>query len=262
MKRPNTRLAIALATLAVWIAITVLGAGVGHPGHRSLEDLASTGIAWQVVAAALVLVGVIAWQRWRDLGFRAPDPGTLHLLWFPAALLLLLLVCALMFGLPPAGVMLIVLTNSLLVGVSEEVMFRGILYRALRDRLAIWPAIGWTTGAFGGVHILNGFVTGAFGPAALQAILAACSGLLLIAIFLRTGSLWVAILFHGLWDGLLFLMVLGAKDMTDTTATEATEAATSGSLLPLLLILPNLLYGIWLLLGINRDTPPGDRQPA
>lgn len=261
-ERPGNRIAIALLTLVAWVLVTFLGAKVQLPGEPSLDDLVTRGIAWQIVLAGALLVGVILWRRWRDIGFVAPERGTLRLLWLPMLMILLQLGFALLLGLPSAGVILLVLVNTLFVGFSEETMFRGVLYRALRGRMGIWPAILLVSVAFGGVHVLNGFITGVFAAAALQALMAACSGLLLMAIFLRTGSLWVAIVYHALWDAATFVVTLGASDRVAGTADRATEAAGANGaaafVLPFLMVLPNLLYALWLLRSVHRSPPPGD----
>ena len=252
------RIGIACGTLIAWVAVTVFGAGVLDEPVE-LEDIATQGIAWQIALAGVLLVCVIAWRGWRDLGFRAPAPGTLKLLWLPALIVLAMFGLAAALGLPAPGVMLLVLVNTLLVGFSEEVMFRGVLFGALRERMRPWPAILWTTGAFGLVHVLNGFLTGSFVLAMMQALAAFCTGLMLMAILLRTGSLWVAILVHALWDCATFLVVVSAGAMSDFEELQAAGGIelTPGLLvLPLLIVLPNLIYGLWLLRGSRVEAVP------
>lgn len=262
----GNRLGLALVTLAAWVAITFFGAKLLLPGERSLDEIVTTGIAWQIVLAALLLVAVIRWQGWADLGFRAPKPGTLRLLSLPGLIIALFLGLTVLLGTPGTAVVLLVLANTLVVGFSEETMFRGILYRALRTRMTIWPAILLTTAMFGGVHVINGFITGDFGSAAIQAVLAGCSGLMLMAVFLRTGSLWAAIVVHGLWDFATFVLGLANGASPNVAGPGPTEMAADGSasayLAPLLVILPNLVYGLWLLRSVGRVPPPGDRPPG
>ncbi|WP_081979506.1 CPBP family intramembrane glutamic endopeptidase [Pseudooceanicola atlanticus] len=261
-ERPGTRLGIALMALLAWVAITFVGAKVLLPGERTLDEIVTEGIAWQIVLAGAILVGVILWRRWRDIGFRAPEPGTLKLLWLPMLMVLLQFSWALLFGLPATTVILLVLLNTFFVGFSEETMFRGLLYRAVRGHVRIWPAILLVSAAFGSVHVLNGFITGEFAGAAMQATMAACSGLLLMAIFLRTGSLWVAIIYHALWDAATFLLSLGASAHNTGAETAATTGGLATFILPLVMVLPNLLYALWLLRHVHREVPPGDQMPG
>jgi len=251
------RIAVALATLAGWTAVTLFGALLILPPGTELQDLATRGVAWQIVLAAGLVLAVVRWRGWRDIGFRRPAPGTLRLLWLPGLVLSMLFGAAFALGPPPAGAALMVAANSMLVGLSEETMFRGVLYRALRGRLAIWPAILATSAAFGAVHVMNGAITGDFGAAAAQACMAAATGLLLMAILLRTGSLWTVIVFHGLWDCATFLIVLGAGQQGAEPPPEA-----GGLLMPVLLVLPGALYALWLLRKVHKGPVPGDPMPT
>ena len=259
---PSTnRVGWAVITLVLWTAITFGGAELLGPGTQSLDALVTHGIVWQIVLAGMMLVGMIAWRGWNDLGFRAPDCGTLKLLWLPTLLVALQFLAAFLIGLPDITMILLILLNTAFVGFSEETMFRGVLYRALRGRMRIWPAILLTSAMFGAIHVLNGFITGDFESPIVQAILAGCSGLLLMAIFLRTGSLWVAIVWHALWDAATFLV---ARVASELDAPDGGEIADPGgwemTLVPLALVLPNLLYALWLLRRVHRAPPAGDRQ--
>ncbi len=102
-----------------------------------------------------------------------------------------------------------------MVGFSEEVMFRGFLLSALRGVMGVWPAVILSSVLFGAVHVTNGFITGAWGPAVVQASMAAMSGLAFAALRVRTGSLWPGIVLHGLWDAGLFFMSLSATAMAE-----------------------------------------------
>ena len=124
-------------------------------------------------------------------------------------------------------------------------MFRGVLLRATLERMSIWAAIGLNMVLFGGVHAFNGFITGDFGAAAPQSLAAAMSGLVFIAIVLRTGSIWPAIVYHGLWDCALFLIGLAAKGSGAGGAAGALPAY--GALLPMALNLPNFLFALFVL---------------
>nr|WP_280922894.1 DUF2171 domain-containing protein [Rubellimicrobium aerolatum] len=151
-------------------------------------------------------------------------------------------------GLPPAPVVAILLVNTVLVGFSEEVMFRGFLYSGLRDRLRPWPAIWAVTLLFGALHTLNALVTGHLLDALQQSGNATLIGLALLAIRLRTGSIWPAVLVHASWDfGLLLLAQASGPPPPDLQLSLAQRALAT---LP---ILPLGLWGLWLLRGVGRD---------
>jgi membrane protease YdiL (CAAX protease family) len=206
----------AFGLLLLWLVVPPL-ASPSAPATGNIIEIVSRGILPSLAMACLLLGGAAALLRWRGLGLGRPRPGTLRLLWLPGLYLLLTAALLATTGLPPAGFMLIVLVNMLLVGLSEELMFRGFLYSGLRDRLSLWPAAILTSALFGMVHVLNVAVTGHLRLALLQSVSAAMLGLLLLALRLRMGSLWPAILLHAFWNFGLLLLGRDAIPPTRTT---------------------------------------------
>jgi membrane protease YdiL (CAAX protease family) len=97
-------------------------------------------------------------------------------------------------GLPILGYGLVWLLVFLMVGVSEEVMYRGFLQATLTRALGFWPAAILVSIFFGVGHIGNPGET-----------FVGVSGVMIRALFycllLRlTGSLWAGIGFHAAWD--------------------------------------------------------------
>jgi hypothetical protein len=72
----------------------------------------------------------------------------------------------------------------------EEIFFRGFLYRILRGRLGLWPALVIDGALFGAVHVSSG------GPLAVALI--APLGFLLCLVYERSGSLYPCIALHAL----------------------------------------------------------------
>jgi membrane protease YdiL (CAAX protease family) len=248
----NRRLLLALGAFIIWTALTVIGGRLRAGGEAELVEGMIHGVNWVFPVAAAFLLAVVAWQRWDDLGLKtAPAPGSLRLLWLPALYIAAFLVLGASLGLPPLAVIAFVLINTFFVGLSEELMFRGVLLQGLRHSMAIWPAILITSLLFGAIHSLNVFTTGHLLSALMQSGAALLSGLLFIAIRLRTGSLWPAIIVHGLWDFGTFTLSAAGGQMASP------EVAPTGlqMLLPVLLVLPNALYALWLLRHAGRTHP-------
>jgi membrane protease YdiL (CAAX protease family) len=90
------------------------------------------------------------------------------------------------------------LFDFVLVGVGQELLFRGLIYRAFED----WRGVGW---AIWGSSI--GFGLWHFGGGPLMVIATACYGLIFALIRWRAGSILGLILVHGLMDfaGVLML---------------------------------------------------------
>jgi membrane protease YdiL (CAAX protease family) len=74
--------------------------------------------------------------------------------------------------------------------ICEEFFFRGFLYRILRGRLGLWPALVLDGAIFGAIHLTSG------GPLAVALI--APLGFLLCLIYERSGSIFPTIALHAL----------------------------------------------------------------
>lgn len=246
MEDAKSRIWISLAVFAVWSAVTRVGGQMLVSGDTgTLEEVVANGVGWHFVIAIGVLFAAIAGFRWKDMAFAKPK-ALVGTLWFPGIVLCALASIMLVTGLPPARVALFMAINTTLVGISEEVMFRGVIYRALEDRMRIWPAIILTCILFGSVHLANVFITGDLQSAALQSVAAAMSGLIFMAILIRTGSIWPAIIYHALWDFILFSA--GASDPEAAQSAEpALEVGGAMLLLPFAIALPNFLFALVLL---------------
>jgi membrane protease YdiL (CAAX protease family) len=252
----NKRLVISLAAFVAWLLITVVSGQIRSGGQGQLSDAVSRGLGWPFLLAALFLLTLVVWQQWRDVGLNTLPAGrSLVLTWLPMLYIVAGLGLAVALGLPPVAVWLWVLFNTFLVGLSEELMFRGVLLQAFRHTVSIWPAVGLTTLAFGAIHTLNVFLTGDLRTASIQSVAAALSGLLFLALRLRTGSLWPCIVVHGLWDFATFTVAVsrggGAPAGSDGPMTLMT-------FLPILLVLPNGLYGLWLMRHIGKTHTRAD----
>ena len=252
----NKRLAISLAAFVGWMLITVVGGQI-HTGEAPLLEAVTRGLGWPFLLAALFLLALVVWQQWRDVGLnQLPSGRSLLLTWLPMLYIVVGLVLAVVFGLPPVGVLLWILFNTFLVGLSEELMFRGVLLQAFRRTVSIWPAVVLTTVAFGAIHILNVFMTGELRSALIQSAAAALSGVLFIALRLRTGSLWPCIVVHGLWDFATF--TIAAARSGEAQAGSGGGPMTLMTFMPILLVLPNALYGLWLMRGIGQSHARAD----
>jgi membrane protease YdiL (CAAX protease family) len=135
----NKRLALSLAAFVGWLLITVVG-GQMHTGEAPLLQAVTRGLGWPFLVAALFLLALVVWQQWRDVGLnQMPCGRSLWLTWLPMLYIIAGLAFAVVFGLPPVGVLAWILFNTFLVGLSEELMFRGVLLQAFRHTVSIWP---------------------------------------------------------------------------------------------------------------------------
>ncbi len=88
-----------------------------------------------------------------------------------------------------------VLANSVVSGVFEEILFRGLLFRITQESLGTWLALVISAVIFGLLHLANPNAT-------LVAALAIAleAGVMLGAAYLLTGRLWLSMGIHFAWN--------------------------------------------------------------
>ncbi|WP_323035895.1 CPBP family intramembrane glutamic endopeptidase [Pararhodobacter sp.] len=260
--RRNAVLSIkgALVMLALWVLVS----GSGFAARflempAALAFLEQSSIPQTLAVAGLTVA--ILFFGWRDTGLGAAKPGTASVMWFPSLYLLAFAGIMLAFGAPSFDVLLSLTYSMIWISISEEIMFRGLLFPALRRQMPLWPAIGLTSALFGAVHLLNALGDGDLVGAIIQTIAATMTGFLLLALRLRRGSLWPAILYHMAWNVGVFGIGIAVQTDAEYTAETVREVVTHNPLTVVLLfalVLPNALYALWLLRHARRQDLPGD----
>lgn len=160
---------------------------------------------------------------------------------------------------PHWGLIVVCLCLDFLVACSEEVIFRGILYRLIDERYGFWWAIGVSSLVFGFAHM--------FQPDATiwsSIAIAVEAGLLLGAAYKYAGTLWFPIGIHWAWNftqGNVFGLDVsgdGEESIMNATLT-GPDIITGGSfgteasiITP---ILGLLLSGLFIYLIKNRKCP-------
>ncbi|MBK6590406.1 MAG: CPBP family intramembrane metalloprotease [Acidobacteria bacterium] len=251
----NGRLVVSLVILIVYLSIIMIGAKIEvGSGTMSQAEMVSRQVSISLIVGFVFLSGVVAFFGWRRETGLLPVRSTksLLILWLPALFILGFFSASLLLGLPSLQAFLFVGINTLLVGISEELAFRGILFSGARTALRPIGAIFLTFIIFGAVHVFNGITTGDWGAAAVQATAAAMSGLLFIAILIRTGSIVPAMIVHWLWDFGIF--VIGSRNGHHPTPVVADDPGITSVLGPILFVLPNFLYALWLLRGVGSKS--------
>lgn len=202
--------AIAAVFLGVAIASYLAGHATGQATVRWLAPVPMGGVA--IAGSALVtwLARVKLNRRpWRDLGLPRLQPGRL-LLGAAGGVLVVLAMAAVEYALgwlhlaPPSSagddgssralLALTALASSLGVGFSEELVFRGYVFRTLAERMPLAPAVLATGLLFALVH----FTVGGFSAMFVLSVLLFST--MFLAMRLASGSLWIPIGFHALYD--------------------------------------------------------------
>ena len=111
------------------------------------------------------------------------------------------------------------------VGVAEEFLFRGVIAQTLLEhfgtsRAGIWKACLLSGLFFGGAHLTNILSSAPFGVL-MQCVFAGSLGVLLAAIYFRTGNLWVLVFLHGAQDAASLLAggLYGTENMSTAVSS-------------------------------------------
>ncbi|PZV00733.1 MAG: hypothetical protein DCF23_14100 [Cyanobium sp.] len=182
--------------------------GIPYPQWFKTADNAVQTAVIPLALAGLVLLALTFWCRWdhvwRDpIRLRATGIMKISMLAW-VAMIAFRMVGITWSSVPPA-LLLAIIATGVGVGFAEELLFRGIFLRCLREggRSEAAAAI-WTGICFGLFHVPNIFMgMGLIGV--LQVILAALSGIILYVFRRYSGLIWPAMVAHGLWDVTTFL---------------------------------------------------------
>lgn len=207
---------------------------------------------WSATTVAVALIEVLLLARlgwWGRVGFRSsPCPRVDLLLLIPLCPILVwnlsqIKVAALVT--PTRMVLLLLLT--VLAAFVEEVLYRGLMLRALAPR-GVWRAAVVTALLFGVMHLLTAFAGSDLGVVVGRSVYAAAIGFAYAAYVLRTGLIWPVILVHALAN---------FADLIDQEVLFQESAPTEADLIRwLIYVVVFTLYGALVLRGITRPETP------
>jgi len=159
----------------------------------------------------------------------------------------------------PFSLIVIVLHPFLGTGIFEEVLVRGLIFKILlltmgHTKRGIIKACFISSAVFGVVHIVNVIVDGEFLPVVAQVIYATFIGVFYAALFLRTKTLWVPILLHGLSNvsSQIFYVILSPYVLQDLMQNQ-TDPSIIDAFIPVVFSIPFLIVGLVLLRKVNTE---------
>lgn len=135
--------------------------------------------------------------------------------------------------------LVLLLVGTLMIGINEELMYRGILQNAFHEYFGeksvanVRKALLFSCLVFGPCHLANVLTGASILTAGPQAIIAICTGMILGVVYYRSKrNLWVSILIHAFWDCSLML------GLGSAVGTAASNIASFGApLIPALVLM-------------------------
>ena len=191
-------------------AVTVTLAAIGLTLGMRWAGLKDEGVSDAIGALILATLLILLWKLLRrylegsrDAEFSGPGSGTElgaglafgFVLFSSMAGFVWVLGGLEVLGLRGMGAFWSMLAMAIVSGTTEEIVFRGILFRHIETMLGSWAALMITSVLFGAGHLMNPDAS----PFAAFAI-AMEAGILLGAAYMLTRRLWLAIGIHAAWN--------------------------------------------------------------
>ena len=212
--------------------------GVPYTDFASSESTMRRGALVPVAIAATALVAILALTGRLTEAFTYAPRSEALLLWAVPAVMLAGAVVRLArtdWSAATGRFLIVAFVTSALVGLSEELLVRGYLVDALQGQglATVWVAVVSSV-VFGIIHGLNGLNGQDAQTTVLQVVLSTLLGLGLFASLAVSGTLWLPIALHALFDfSLLAQGKIADRDQTrriDAVLVAATYLLSLGSL--------------------------------
>ena len=193
-----------LAFSIIWIVAYCVLMSMGDSLSESVGISKSVTLPIAFTMSAILIIFIKRNRLDNEYGLcKSKVPAGKMLFYIPLAILMSAnLIYGFKLNLPPTETVLYILT-MFGVGFLEEVIFRGLLFKAMAEN-GIKSAIIVSSITFGMGHIINLFNgSGAeLLPNILQVIYAAAAGFMFVMIFYKSGSLIPCIIGHGVFNAL------------------------------------------------------------
>ncbi|MDV9190459.1 CPBP family intramembrane glutamic endopeptidase [Streptomyces sp. SR27] len=243
--------------VVVYLAIlqglgALIGVDTGSKGQfATTEAILRNGLI-PIGLSVLFGAAVVTWLGWWGDVMRYRVPVRRWVRFVPIAMLVAAVLGANYRNLAdqPLSLVLSLIAMTLLVGVGEELMFRGIGVQVFKQagftegKVALWSSL-----IFGLAHVSNAFGEGS--QAIVQAVVVSTSGYFFYLCLRVGGTLLLPMLVHGLWDfGLI------------SNSAGVDPEASPGMVLPILLQVALIVLVIVKRRSISPATGPDTENNA
>ena len=240
-----------IALYAAWFIVPSLYIDI-DPSKKSVSDISNIIYQWktQIVIFSVLVTLVTLLKWWEEVGFKSLNEGGFKFLLLPLIFLFILFAIALsedkgntlFLGFTSLKQLFSFLLILLMLGFTEELLFRGILYHGLETKFGVLSTVLFSALIFGLFHYVNMLIGAEFYATTYQVIHATAAGFMYATLRLRIGAIWPVMLFHSMWD--IGLVIIGS--LQHSTSDKHSQVLSSFSILyAVMLILPALIYGIF-----------------
>ena len=248
-KKPLLAAFLIIGIYALTFIIPALFTGI-DPHSKGMESIAFVIGQWERQLATVLIVALIITKLgwWKEIGFVSVNKGGMKFILFPFLYTLMLLLFSLdQYGSERSWLMgfsdLTQLTSLALVllgvGVTEELIFRGILFHGLETRFKPLIVVLLSAFIFGLFHYVNLLTNAPLYQTDYQVAHAMAVGFMYGMLRLRLGAIWPIMLFHAFWD----FMIITTTHLQ--TSVESTTEDTFALTIMLSMMLPATLYGFF-----------------
>lgn len=225
---------LVIAYLALYQLVSRWLSGIFAPSIDAENVLATPasvflGLGVPLLVGAALLVAFTSSVGWfRPIFSRQPVPGSWWM-WIAVVLVAVPIVLRFIgidYGLYTAGVVATTLAIGLLIGFVEELLYRGLVIKVLRDGgQREWSVAVVSSLLFALSHSINLFTGQPVLTVALTVVFTFGFGLMMYLVLRATGSIIWPMLLHGLTDPTTMLAVGGVDVATTSAHSPALELA-------------------------------------
>jgi hypothetical protein len=239
-------LLVVAAYFAIYLPAGRIAARVADRSYSEVDTLSSVGAVFVQLTAALIVGSIVLIAFTTFMGWNAEIFGRQSIyrsrwMWLAPVVVIipiLMRVFGIDWGGPAVSVILMMLATGVLIGFSEELLYRGVAVKMLRSGGHREFSVAWvSTLLFAMSHSLNIFSGGAPRTVAITVLYTLGFGMLMYLTMRVTGFIVAAMILHGLTDPTTFLANGGLPDkvVVDTSAAVGLPALAGGYQLFLLI---------------------------
>jgi len=236
---PNLKIKLSVFGFLFFLVLTGIAMFIAKNYFNA--EYGSVQMILAILPAELIVIvglfGLVNWKfGWKEIGFKVPTQKSLvwilplYIVLFAGWVLFILNIKNLNINPEQWGNFWIIGLVTMLVGIAEETMFRGVLLHALAEKMSARRAVIYSAIAFSLLHSINIISGVPIAGMAIQLVLTFIAGFYLGAVMLKIKSIIPLIIWHWFWD----FLTVGTSQIN----------FTQNSIVMIALIVVELVFGI------------------